>query len=394
MFVRFTVILAAIFLLDLGTFFAIPLFEWKTELFKLIYWGLSGLIYLVFVIAILAFRDFRKSGYAIPWYSGGITIAITVPKLVLLITAVGDRILGWIFHLAGVAYGAWLMKGGFILAAFLFIGFLYGMIRGRFRYKVRKVPLVFDNLPEAFNGFKVVQISDIHIGSFFNNSKPVKKAINLINRQDADLVLFTGDFVNNFAGELEGWEGVFTKIDAKEGKLAILGNHDYGDYLEWNSVEAKKGNMEELQMRIKNAGFDLLLNESRQIEKDGEVIDILGVENWGLPPFKQYGDLDVTLAQSNAPFKILMSHDPSHWDVHGKKKDIALTLSGHTHGMQFGFEWGKWRWSPVKYKYRKWAGLYEEDNKYLYVNRGFGYIGYPGRLGIWPEITVFTFNRK
>lgn len=282
------------------------------------------------------------------------------------------------------------------LAAIPFASLLYGMFRGKYNFKVLSYKLEYDDLPEAFEGFKIAQISDIHSGSF-DNPKKVQYGVDLVNAQDADVVFFTGDLVNNRAEEILPWIQTFKKINAKHGVYSILGNHDYGDYSSWESPEAKKKNMEDLKKAQKKMGWDLLLNESRFIEKQGQRIAILGVENWGSGGFKKAGDLNKALSNVAAEdFKILMSHDPSHWEaeVIPHPFNIHLTLSGHTHGMQFGIEIPGWvKWSPIKWRYKQWAGIYEKLNQRLNVNRGFGYLAYPGRVGIWPEVTVITLNR-
>ena len=282
------------------------------------------------------------------------------------------------------------------LAAIPFASLLYGMFRGKYNFKVLSYKLEYDDLPEAFEGFKIAQISDIHSGSF-DNPKKVQYGVDLVNAQEADVVFFTGDLVNNRAEEILPWIQTFKKINAKHGVYSILGNHDYGDYSPWESPEAKKKNMEDLKKAQKKMGWDLLLNESRFIEKQGQRIAILGVENWGSGGFKKAGDLNKALSNVAAEdFKILMSHDPSHWEaeVIPHPFNIHLTLSGHTHGMQFGIEIPGWiKWSPIKWRYKQWAGIYEKLNQRLNVNRGFGYLAYPGRVGIWPEVTVITLNR-
>ena len=281
------------------------------------------------------------------------------------------------------------------LAAIPFASLLYGMYRGKYNYKVLNYVLEYDDLPEAFDGFKIAQISDIHSGSFDNPEK-VQYGVDLINQQQADVVFFTGDLVNNRAEEVFPWIETFKKINSKFGVYSILGNHDYGDYTRWESEAAKKENMEALFDAQKQMGWDLLLNESRFIEKDGQRLALVGVENWG-SGFKQAGDLEKALENvALQDFKILLSHDPSHWEaqVLPHPFDIHLTLSGHTHGMQFGIEIPGWiKWSPVKWRYKQWAGIYEQAKQRLNVNRGFGYLAYPGRVGIWPEVTVITLTK-
>ena len=283
------------------------------------------------------------------------------------------------------------------IAAIPFTGLLYGMFRGKYNYKVLTYSLEFEDLPEAFDGYKISQISDIHSGSF-NNAEKVKYAVELVNKQASDVILFTGDLVNNFASEMNGWKSVFSKLKAKDGVYSVLGNHDYGDYVPWEDEHSKKKNLEDLIELQKSMGWDVLLNENRTIERNGGSIKLIGVENWGKGGFKKSGDLEKACeGVEDDHFKILMSHDPSHWKakVLPHRHHFHLTLSGHTHGMQFGIEIpGIVRWSPVKYRYQEWAGIYEQAGEFLNVNRGFGFLGYPGRVGIWPEITVIELKKK
>lgn len=281
------------------------------------------------------------------------------------------------------------------IASVPFFSIIYGMIKGKYDYTVRKVELTFKNLPKAFDGFKITQLSDIHAGSF-DNEKAVEKGIALVNKQKSDVILFTGDMVNNQASELDRWIGTFSKLSAPMGKYSVLGNHDYGDYIHWENKTDKNNNLLRLKEIQKEIGFRLLLNEHVKIEKDGHSISLIGVENWGNRGFHQYGDLNKALVNvEDDSFKILLSHDPSHWEAETlpHPKSIQLTLSGHTHGMQFGIELPWFKWSIIKYIYPQWAGLYEKSEKYLYVNRGFGFLAFPGRVGIKPEITVITLKK-
>ena len=281
------------------------------------------------------------------------------------------------------------------LAAIPFTSLLYGMYRGRYNYKVLSYVLEYDDLPDAFDGFTITQISDIHSGSF-DNVNMVNYGIDLINKQQSDVILFTGDLVNNKTSEVLPWIPHFEKINAPYGVYSVLGNHDYGDYTRWETPEEKIQNTEALYQAQKDMGWDLLLNESRIIEKEGQRLAIVGVENWG-SGFKQAGDLDKALENVAAEdFKVLLSHDPSHWEakVLPHPYTVHLTLSGHTHGMQFGIEIPGWiKWSPVKWRYKQWAGIYEQAKQRLNVNRGFGYLAYPGRVGMWPEISVITLKK-
>ncbi len=277
-----------------------------------------------------------------------------------------------------------------------FVGLIFGMIYGKYNYRVFKYEMDFDDLPKSFDGFKITHISDIHSGSLDNIEK-VKYGIDLINQQQSDVILFTGDLVNNKSNELEKWKDIFKLMEAPLGKFSILGNHDYGDYYDWKSKDEKINDFKKFMDYQENMGFKLLMNESIYLEKNEEKIAILGSENWGRG-FKKEGDLDKMISKINKDdFKILMTHDPSHWEekVLNHKSRFQLTLSGHTHGMQFGIEIpGLIKWSPVKWRYKQWAGIYKKDKKILNVNRGFGYLAYPGRLGIYPEISVITLRRR
>jgi predicted MPP superfamily phosphohydrolase len=283
------------------------------------------------------------------------------------------------------------------LAALPFGALLYGMYRGKYNYQVLKYELEFDDLPDAFHNYQITQISDVHSGSF-DDYKKVEYGVNLINEQQSDVIFFTGDIVNNRSTELEPWKEVFSRLEAKDGLYSILGNHDYGDYAVWDTEEQKAQNLEDLKDMQKEMGFDLLLNSNRFLEKDGQKIALVGVENWGRGGFKKAGDLQKAKeGVSPDDFKILLSHDPSHWEdvVLHDDYHFHLTLSGHTHGMQFGVEIPGWiKWSPVKWRYKYWAGIYKELDQFINVNRGFGFIGYPGRFGIYPEISVITLKKK
>ena len=282
---------------------------------------------------------------------------------------------------------SWLGLG---LGVALFSSLLYGF-SNKYKYAIRRVRLVFNNLPPAFRGLKIIQLSDIHSGSL-HNKKAVEKGIDMVLNEQPDLILFTGDLVNNIAGELKDYTGVFGRLKAPLGVFSILGNHDYGDYAWWATPEEKVANLEHLKQMQRDMGWRLLMNEHVALEREGQQIALLGIENWSAKArFPKYGKMELAWAGTEQyPFKILMSHDPSHWDaqVRTKYPDIDLALAGHTHGMQFGIEIPGIRWSPVQYLYKQWAGLYEEGRQKLYVNRGYGFIGYPGRVGMLPEITV------
>ena len=274
---------------------------------------------------------------------------------------------------------------------------IYGIFKGRFNYRVINYELEFADLPDAFDGYQLTQISDIHCGSL-KGINEIEYAVELINKQKSDVVLFTGDFVNSKSKELIKWKDVFSKIEASEGKYSILGNHDYGDYVSWPSKLEKKKNFDLLLKIQKEMGFKLLLNENIKITRNKQSINIIGVENWGKGGFKKNGDIDkACLGLKNEDFKIVMTHDPSHWEqkLINHQTQFHLTLSGHTHGMQFGIEIPGWiKWSPIKWAYKYWAGLYQEKNQYLNVNRGFGVLAFPGRVGIWPEISVIKLKKS
>ncbi|TAJ15777.1 metallophosphoesterase [Marinilabiliaceae bacterium JC017] len=286
---------------------------------------------------------------------------------------------------------------GIVMASAPFVSLLFGVLKGRFAFNIRYSKISFPNLPTEFDGLRIVQISDLHLGSYNASYRELANAVELINAEQPDIICFTGDLVNNFAEETEGWEKVFSHLKARIGKFSILGNHDYGDYSRWKSAAEKEKNFQGIVDAHARLGFKLLRNESVMIgdEAEQQYMALVGVENWGHAPFPKYGDLEKASRHVNgAPFKVLLSHDPDHWDEEViKETNYDLTLAGHTHGMQVGFEYLGLQWSPAKYKYRRWAGLYRENDQFLYVNRGLGYLGMPARLGMPPEITVIDLAR-
>jgi len=288
-----------------------------------------------------------------------------------------------------------LSQVGIIFATAPFISLLFGMFKGRFAFFTRHQRISFPNLPSAFDGFKIIHISDIHLGSFASNFNKLEGVVDIINEEHADAIFFTGDLVNNFSEETNGWDRVFKQLNAKYGKFSILGNHDYGDYTDWNSPEEKQQNFDGIVRAHKKFGFKLLRDQSVSIEIENEKIAITGVENWGNDPFPRYGNLQKAMKGTESyPFKVLLSHDPDHWDAEViNKTKYDLTLSGHTHGMQFGIDWGGFKWSPAKYKFKRWDGLYRHKNQYMYVNRGLGFLGMPARIGMPPEITVIQLSK-
>lgn len=366
------------------------------------YWIVSLIVYAVFAYEVTHYQRSDRSMLRAQIMISLFLVFILPKVFVVLFLLIDDlvRIGGYLIGFAKPTENFFPERRKFLSLVGLGMGgvlsalFIDGITFGKYRHKVRKVKVKFPNLPKSFKGYKIIQISDVHSGSFSDPSK-LQHAVDLINEQKPDLVLFTGDMVNNVADEFKPFIPLFSQIKAKDGKFAVLGNHDYADYVTWDSPKAKKENLDTLIDYERQAGFDLLRNEHRVIEKNGEKLYILGVENWGLKPFPQFGRIDDALkGVPESATKILMSHDPTHFDYVVKKHpgNIHLTLSGHTHGMQFGLDLKNVKWSPVQYRYPKWADLYESEGKLLYVNRGFGVLGYPGRVGVLPEITLFELS--
>ena len=393
-------IIPAIFplLIFLSFFFAIdwtfinglsPLFS-NTEFeqpIQYIYWGISIGLPLALIFSMLQFGRYGKTTARI----GAVFISVFLTKLIFI----GFSFIGNIFGLFFEKTEVYIVYFAATIALFIFISFLYGITKGKYRYTLHKKEIFFDDLPKAFDGFTITQISDIHSGGF-KNKIGVTKGVELVKKQASDLFIFTGDLVNNQATEIEPWIDMFKTIEAPYGKYSILGNHDYGDYVAWPSKEAKKENMQRLFDNHKKIGFQLLLDEHVLIEKNNEKIAMLGVENWGIG-FGKRGNLQKALhGLPDNIFKVLMSHDPSHWEheIKSHPKKIHLTFSGHTHGMQMGIEFMGIKWSPIKFRYKKWAGLFEENGRHIYINRGFGFLGFAGRVGIWPEVTVVVLRKK
>lgn len=288
-----------------------------------------------------------------------------------------------------------LMRAGLITGAVPLAAIGVGIASGAYDYRVRYQTLNLPNLPKAFDGMTIGQISDVHSGSFYNK-KAVVGGVEMLLGQKPDVIFFTGDLVNKRSDEMYGYQDIFSKVKAPLGVFSILGNHDYGDYYDWPNLAAKRKNLNDLIITHKNMGWDLLLNENRRLKVDGEEIGILGVENWGqLTRFPKYGRMEQAVKNTeDLPVKLLLSHDPSHWQaqVVPQYPQIDMMFSGHTHGMQFGVRAEHFQWSPVEYIYKEWAGLYHQDKQQLYVNVGYGFLGFPGRIGILPEITIFTLR--
>ncbi len=377
----------------------------KYNIVKYTYWGYNILIYLMFAAGkFIAVKPTSQIGKFIGAFMLFILISKVLYVLFLMIDDI-QRLIRFIVYSInskttentttehGISRLKFLHYIGLGLGGLFISSAIWGIFKGAHNYVVRKRTLKIDGLPDAFKGLKIVQISDIHSGSFWNR-EAVIKGIDLINQQNADMVFFTGDLVNDTSKEVEPWIDVFNKIKAPMGVYSTLGNHDYGDYVIWESEEAKQKNFNDILQHHKSLGWDLLMDEHRIIEKNGDKIAILGIQNWSnLGKFPKYGNLEKAYkGTEDIPVKLLLSHDPTHWrqQVLDHKPDIKVSFAGHTHGLQFGVDTAFYRWSPAKYIYPEWMDLYTENNQHLYVNRGFGYLGYPGRMGIYPEITVVT----
>jgi predicted MPP superfamily phosphohydrolase len=375
---------------------------------KVLFWSLSVITYLAFILFEPLSQNPATRKFLMIFATIG--VANVIGKILFALWLVIDdiiRLLRWIATRSNEANTGsseghrisrlkFLTVAGAATAAVPLLTMGWGVVSGAHDYTVKKRTLRLKKLPKSFEGFKILQISDVHSGSFWSK-EAVKKGIEMINAQNADIVLFTGDLVNNTSEELDDWMDVFGAIKAKQGVYSVLGNHDYGDYVAWPDEAAKKANLDRLKSMQKEMGWDLLLDENRIISNGQDEIALIGIENWGAKGrFPKYGDLSKAVQGiDHVPVKLLMSHDPSHWraQVIPEFPQIDVTFSGHTHGMQFGIEVGSIKWSPVKYFYPEWADLYTEGDQMLYVNRGFGYIGYPGRFGILPEITVFDLQQ-
>ena len=362
----------ALCIMSVGSFLLFPYFTnpyFKQYIFSI---GIGWVLTQIFMVLFFLMDDLRRGAF---WTMGQ---AASIAGAKFMNTEKG---------IPRSTFLSWLGVG---LSSTLFFSLLYGF-GNKYNYKLVKKKISLNGLPLAFKGFKIIHISDIHSGSL-KDKAAVLKGIELIEKQNADIVLFTGDLVNDRASEMHDWMDVFGKINAPQGVYSTLGNHDYGDYVKWDTVEEKKQNLEALKQVHHDLGWRLLMNENISIEKNGEKIKIVGIENWGAKArFPKYGKMDLAMQGVNKEeVAILLSHDPSHWEaeVIPKYSNVQLTLSGHTHGMQFGLENPYFKWSPVQWVYKQWAGIYDNKDQQLYVNRGFGFLGYPGRVGILPEITL------
>jgi len=397
----FTIVLLciALLLIDIVTFYWLQSLTQhinsdilRTSIHVLFWVFTTGLVASIIVLKVTLddINPIRKQLLISKFY--GLTVASFVPKIVFIIIISGLYFTNYLFSETESLYIVPIVG---LFSGFLpFFIILNGIFKSVYKFKVYNHSISFDNLPKPFNGLKIVQLSDLHLGSFNYAYDKLEKAIELINQLKPDYIVFTGDLVNNYAWELKGWETLFNKLIAIKGKYAILGNHDYGDYSKWNSKEEKQENFDAIKQFYNSINVRLLLNEADIIIENNEAITFVGVENWGKPPFKQYGDLQKAIAKIQAiPFKILLSHDPSHWSEEViDKTDISLTLSGHTHGMQAAFQYKNLQWSPIKYKFKHWVGLYNHNQQYLYVNRGLGWLGFPARIGMRPEITLIELQ--
>ena len=366
----------ALCIMSVGSFLLFPYFTnpyFKQYIFSI---GIGWVLTQIFMVLFFLMDDLRRGAF---WTMGQ---AASIAGAKFMNTEKG---------IPRSTFLSWLGVG---LSSTLFFSLLYGF-GNKYNYKLVKKKISLNGLPLAFKGFKIIHISDIHSGSL-KDKAAVLKGIELIEKQNADIVLFTGDLVNDRATEMHDWMDVFGKINAPQGVYSTLGNHDYGDYVKWDTVEEKKQNLEALKQVHHDLGWRLLMNENISIEKNGEKIKIVGIENWGAKArFPKYGKMDLAMQGVNKEeVAILLSHDPSHWEaeVIPKYSNVQLTLSGHTHGMQFGLENPYFKWSPVQWVYKQWAGIYDNKDQQLYVNRGFGFLGYPGRVGILPEITLIELT--
>ena len=371
------------------------------------YWGFTSLI----IVGIWAYNfmplHFWKNEIRIT-FMAMVMISVITKLFIIIFLLIEDitRIVRWSFQNVkmrispdeyapgNISRNEFLSKAALAVGAVPAATFAFGIISGAHDYRVEKISLKIPNLPKAFKGMRIAQVSDIHTGSFFNKTA-VKGGVEMMMREKADVIFFTGDLVNNEAKEVKDYFEIFSKLKAPLGVFSTLGNHDYGDYVRWNSPAAKKQNLKDLMKAHELMGYDLLMDEHRFIEESGEKLAIIGVQNIGVGRFPWYGNLGKAYAGTEeASTKLLLSHDPTHWnaEVTKKFKDIDVAFAGHTHGTQFGVKIGNFKWSPAQYVYKQWAGLYKEGEQQIYVNRGYGYLGYPGRVGMPPEITVFTLG--
>ncbi len=408
-FVPILILIGIILLIDIYSFQAVRLLSSSFSIFwkrfsYFLFWGFSASTILVILIS--AMSKWQDWPTGVRTYLFATIFILFFTKLIISVFLLTDdslRGVRWVAQTItpsktgeGISRLKFISQTGLVVSGFFLFNFVYGMVKTGFNYRIYRIKLKLANLPDAFIGKKIVQISDLHTGSFISTT-PIERAIKMVNNEKADIVFFTGDLVNDRYEEALPFKEYLSSIKAPLGVYSILGNHDYGDYFQWETKEAKDQNLEKLKELHKDLGWKLLLNEHIRIGEPGNDIALIGIENWGaLHGFTKYGDLAKAYKGSeDAKLKLLLSHDPSHWDaqVNNNYKDIAATFSGHTHGFQFGFEIPGIKWSPSQWLYKQWAGLYENDNQKLYVNRGLGFLFYPGRVGIAPEITVFELEK-
>ncbi len=367
----------------------LPLFS-SAMSFKWIYWAISFLTIAGFIWPFFLMARNPEVRSPLTNFMIGLAFSIIVTKILYMPLMLLGKGIAALLSMSAAPF----LLGAFGIALVFFLFMLYGISLGKYQYKVSNVPLAIPDLPAAFEGFKIAQISDIHSGTF-DSIKAVEKGVKMVNEQKADIIVFTGDLVNQQAKEIEPYYKVFSQLKAPEGVYSVLGNHDYYQF-RWTQDTAAHNYLFYREQHQKT-GFQLLLNENIVFEKEGAKLALIGVENWGEPPFPQLGDLDLAVeGTEDCDVRILLSHDPTHWknEVIDHPEHIHLTLSGHTHAMQFGFNIFGFKWSPVKYRYKEWWGLYEKMGRYLYVNRGFGFLGFPGRVGMPPEISVFELKQE
>ena len=421
--VFFLLIAAVFFLMDLYVFQAVrnlsrSLSETTQRMITTAYWSLTAISLVTYIVMQLLPPDaLGRSTRSLIWAAVLIPYFSKLFAVIFLFIDDLGRFFRWVvslFYRPDVREAAddatrstmpatdviprseFLMKTALIASAVPLVGFSYGIISGAHDYRIRQIKLALKDLPSGFEGMKIAQLSDIHSGSFFNKTA-VKGGVEMLLREKPDMVFFTGDLVNNTADEVQDYINIFDKVKAPMGVYSTLGNHDYGDYVEWGSLQAKQQNLNNLVAAHRQLGWNLMLDENRIIEQNGDKIALIGIQNWGAGArWPKYGDLAKAYkGTEDYPVKLLLSHDPSHWDAQVRPKfpDIDAMFAGHTHGMQFGVEVGDIKWSPSQYVYKQWAGLYKEGDQQLYVNRGYGYLGYPGRIGILPEITIFELTK-
>jgi uncharacterized protein len=415
--IRVLLLIALILAIDFYAFQAVKLVSRGLSFSRyiyIVYWGFT--LFSVIIIIASALYDVQLWPKAFRTYAFAIIFITSFSKLFVVVFLLADDLLRgirWVWskiydYFPGneqveiitkehpvISRYDFLVRAGLVIGAIPFISMIWGMVSGAYSFRVKKVKLTSNRVPKSFQGYKIVQISDIHTGSFIGTGA-LEDAVKIINEQQPDIVLFTGDLVNNRHDEALPHVNSLKQIKAKHGVYSTLGNHDYGDYVQWGSKEEKRKNLEDLIALHRSMGWDILLDEHRRIEMNGEHITLIGVQNWSSHlRFPKYGSMERATENIHyGSFNILMSHDPSHWrgEILKDYNEVDLTLSGHTHGMQFGVEIPGFKWSPVQYVYKEWAGLYNEGHQHLYVNRGLGFLGYPGRVGILPEITLIELN--